>query len=158
MTANGEAAVYASLLRVGLETIAATIDEMPEPDLDIHLHEDASSAAQLAHHIVGAVRGYALGVGCHLDVERDRADEFGATGIPPGELSAALRALADDIDAAMSSVDPAVLDELTVPDQSIFGAAPTREVSRREAIVSSIRHAGEHLGHLQLTRDVLANR
>ena len=58
----------------------------------------------------------------------------------------------------MSTVDPAVFDEITVPEQSLFGAAPTREVSRREALVSSIRHTGEHLGHLQLTRDILDAR
>jgi len=156
--ASDERTVYAGLLRGALEAIAQTVDEMSEGDLDIHLIETASSAAQLANHVVGAVRGYALGVGCGLDVERDRAAEFAAQGVPASELSAALRALADDIDAGMSSVDPAVFNEITVPEQSVFGAAPTREVSRREALVSSIRHAGEHLGHLQLTRDILDSR
>ena len=156
--ATGEAAVYAGLLRGTLEAIAQTVDEMSEADLDTHLIETASSATQLANHVVGAIRAYALGVGCALDVERDRAAEFAATGVPASELSGALRALADDIDAGMASVDPAVFDEVTVPEQSLFGAAPTREVSRREALVSSIRHAGEHLGHLQLTRDILDSR
>lgn len=156
--ASDERTVYAALLRSALEAIAQTVDEMSEADLDVHLIETASSAAQLANHTVGAVRGYALGVGCALDVERDRAAEFAAQGVPASELSGALRALADDIDVAMSSVDPAVFDEITVPEQSLFGAAPTREVSRREALVSSIRHAGEHLGHLQLTRDILDAR
>ncbi|MDA0350853.1 MAG: DinB family protein [Chloroflexi bacterium] len=158
MTSASEPAVYATLLRGALESIARTIDEMSESDLDTHLIENASSAAQLGRHVVGAVRGYALGVGCGLEVERDRAHEFAAKGVPASELSSALRALADDIDAAMATVDPAVFDETTVPEQSVFGALPTREVSRREALVSSIRHAGEHLGHLQLTRDILDSR
>lgn len=156
--ASDERTVYAAVLRSTLEAIAQTIDEMSEGDLDTHLLENASSAAQLATHVVGAIRGYALGVGCGLDVERDRGAEFAAQGVPASELSSALRALADDIDAAMTAVDPAVFDEVTVPEQSIFGAAPTREVSRRESLVSSIRHAGEHLGHLQLTRDILDAR
>ncbi len=153
-----EPSVYGALLRSALEAIAQTVDEMSEADLDTHLIETASSATQLANHVVGAVRGYALGVGCALDVERDRAAEFGARGVPASELSSALRLLADDIDAAMAAVDPAVFNEVTVPEQSLFGAAPTRELSRREALVSSIRHAGEHLGHLQLTRDILDAR
>jgi hypothetical protein len=155
---TGERAVYSALLRSILESIAATVEEMPAADLDTHLHEGASSPAELATHVVGAVRAYGLGVGCGLDVERDRAKEFEASGVPGSELAGALRTLAADIEAAMSTVDPAIFDELTVPEQSIFGAAPTREVSRREPLVSSIRHAGEHLGHLQLTRDVLAQR
>ena len=156
--ATGETAVYAALLRNVLESIADTIEEMPAGELDTHLHDGASSPAELAGHVLGAVRGYVLGVGCGLDVERDRAAEFETAAVPASELSSALRTLADDIDSAMSSVDPAVFDELTTPEQSIFGAAPTREISRREPLVSSIRHAGEHLGHLQLTRDVLARR
>jgi hypothetical protein len=158
MPAPSEAAVYATLLRQGLEAIANTIDEMPQDQLDVHLIETASSPAQLANHVVGAVRGYALGVGCALDVERDRAAEFAAKDIPAAELSAALRQLADDVDTALANVDPAVFEEMTTPEQSLFGAQPTREVNRREALVSSIRHAGEHLGHLQLTRDILAAR
>jgi hypothetical protein len=158
MPAPSEATVYATLLRQGLEAIAQTIDEMPQDQLDTHMIESASSPAQLANHVVGAVRGYALGVGCALDVERDRAAEFAARNVPASELSAALRQLADDIDAAMAKVDPAVFDEMTTPEQSVFGAQPTREVNRREALVSSIRHAGEHLGHLQLTRDILVSR
>lgn len=153
-----ETEVYATVLRGSLTAIAQTIDEMPATQLDTHLHDGASSPAELAGHVVGAIRGYALGVGCGLDVERDRAAEFATAGVPSGELSAALRSLADDIDAAMASVDPAVFNELTVPEQSLFGAAPTREVSRRDALVGAIRHAGEHLGHLQLTRDVLAQQ
>ena len=155
---TGEAPIYAALLRGSLEAIADTVDGMPAADLDTHLHDDASSAAELATHVVGALRAYVLGVGCALDVERDRAAEFATAGVSATELARALRALADDIVDAMRSADPAIFDQLTVPEQSLFGAAPTREVSRREAIVSSVRHAGEHLGHLQLTRDVLARR
>ena len=153
-----ETEVYASILRGSLGAIAQTIDDMPAGQLDTHLHDGASSPAELAGHVVGAIRAYALGVGCGLEVERDRAAEFATAGVPSSDLSAAVRTLADDIDAAMSAVDPAVFNEITVPEQSLFGAAPTREVSRRDALVGAIRHAGEHLGHLQLTRDVLAQQ
>ena len=155
---TGEAPIYGALLRGSLEAIADTVDGMSADDLDTHLHDGASSPAELATHVVGALRAYVLGVGCALEVERDRAKEFETSGVPASELAGALRTLADDIDAAMQATDPAVFDEVTVPEQSLFGAAPTREVSRREAIVASVRHGGEHLGHLQLTRDVLDQR
>lgn len=153
-----ESAIYASLLREALSAIAETIEELPSVELDVHLADGVSSPAELAAHVVGAIRAYVLGVGCGLDVERDRPEEFATVGIPADELANALRALADDIDSAMAKIDPAIFDEITVPEQSLFGAAPTREVSRRSSIVSAIRHIGEHLGHLHLSRDMLADR
>jgi len=153
-----EPTIYAHLLREALSAIAETIEELPSAELDVHLADGVSSPAQLAAHVAGAIRAYVLGVGCGLDVERDRPEEFATADMPSEELANALRALADDIDSTMNKIDPVIFDELTVPEQSLFGAAPTREVSRRSAIVSAIRHIGEHLGHLHLSRDMLADR
>jgi hypothetical protein len=63
-----------------------------------------------------------------------------------------LRALADELDEVLATIDSSFLDECILPKQSLTGAAPAREVSRRESLITSIRHAGVHLGHLKLTR------
>ena len=157
MTLEGERAIYAAVLRGTLEQIARAVESFPAGSLDAHPHKGASSSAELAAHVVGAVRGYAVGIGCGRDVSRDRTAEFATSEVSAASLAADLRALADELDEALAAIDSAFLDERIVPEQSLFGAAPAREVSRRETIVSSIRHAGEHLGHLELTRDMLAD-
>ena len=157
MSLEGERAVYASVLGGTLEQIARAVESFPPDALDHHPHEGASSSAELAAHVVGAVRAYAVGIGCGRDVSRDRSAEFATAEVSAASLAADLRALADELNEALAEIDSAFLDERIVPEQSLFGAAPAREVSRRESLVSSIRHAGEHLGHLELTRDMLSN-
>ncbi len=157
MTLEGERAVYARQLRGTLEQIARAVESFPTGSLDAHPHEGASSSAELAAHVAGSVRAFAVGIGCGRDVSRDRVAEFATAEVGAASLAANLRALQDEIEEALASVDSTVLDELVTPDQSLVGASPTREMSRREAIVSSIRHAGEHLGHLELTRDMLTD-
>ena len=155
MSLDGERAVYATVLRGTLEQIARAVESFPPDALDAHPHEGASSSAELAAHVVGAVRAYAVGIGCGRDVSRDRTAEFATSDVSAATLAADLQALADELDEALAAIDSSFLDERIVPEQSLAGAAPAREVSRRESLVSSIRHAGEHLGHLELTRDML---
>jgi hypothetical protein len=91
-------------------------------------------------------------------VPRDRAQEFATAGIATAELAAALRTLASEARDALAALDPALLDERSTPPQHLMGAAPTRELARREAVLSALAHAAEHLGELQLIRDVLAQQ
>ncbi len=155
MDLAGERATYAAVLRGILEQAAAAVESFPAGTLDRRPHERASTGAELAAHIVGAVRAYAVGIGCDVDVSRDRTAEFATADVDAASLAGDLRALADQLDGALANVDSGLLDQLVFPEQSLFGAATPREVSRRQAIVGAIRHAGEHLGHLELTRDLL---
>ena len=156
MTLQGERAINAAVLRGTLEQIARAVESFPAGSLDAHPHKGASSSAELAAHVVSAVCGYAVGIGCSRDVSRNRTAEFATSEVSAASLTAALHALADELDEA-PPIDSAFLDGRIVPEQALVGAAPAREVSRRETIVSSIRHAGEHLGHIELTLDRLAN-
>lgn len=157
MSLEGERAVYATILGGTLEQIARAVESFPPDALDRHPHEGASSSAELAAHVVGAVRAWAVGIGCGHDVSRDRVAEFATAEVSAATLAADLRTLATELTEALGEIDSAFLDERLVPEQSLAGAAPARETSRRESIVSSIRHAGEHLGHLELTRDMLSD-
>jgi hypothetical protein len=42
-----------------------------------------------------------------------------------------------------------------MPSQALYGEGAPRVLSRREAIVSALQHAGVHLGELRLTTDLL---
>lgn len=114
----------------------------------------ANSAYAIASHVVGSTRVYALGFGLGRPVERDRAAEFAAAGPDAGALIAALGDLSNEIDAAVAAAGQAALDRRVRPPQELWGTGEPREVSGREALVESIRHAALHLGELRLTRDL----
>jgi hypothetical protein len=104
--------------------------------------------------VVGSTRVYALGFGCGRPVARDRAAEFAASGSDATTLVAGLRRLADEIAGALATLSPADLDQRILPPPELWGAGQPHEISRRDALVESIRHAGLHLGELRLTRDL----
>jgi hypothetical protein len=114
----------------------------------------ANSAYAIASHVVGSTRVYALGFGCGYPVERDRAAEFAAVGADPGRLVATIRQLAQEVDAALAALPPSELDRRVVPPPALWGTGEPHAISRRDALVESIRHAALHLGELRLTRDM----
>ncbi len=114
----------------------------------------AAPSSRLATHVVASTRVYALGFGCGQSVERNRAAEFAAAGNDAGKLIDAIRQLSAEIDAALAGLTPGALDRRIRPSQELWGTGAPREVSGREALVESIRHAALHLGELRLTRDL----
>jgi hypothetical protein len=115
----------------------------------------ANSAAGIATHVVASTRVYALGFGCGREVARDRAAEFRPAGADPDALVAAVRDLAREIGSALSGLDPAALDVRIVPPRELWGTGEIHEISRRDALLESVRHAALHLGELRLTRDLV---
>jgi hypothetical protein len=114
----------------------------------------ANSPYTIARHIVASTRVYALGFGCGHAVQRDRDAEFIGSAPDPGEVMDQLRQLEQEIRGAVAALGPAALDERLVPPQELWGTGRPREISRREALVESIRHAAIHLGELRLTRSL----
>ncbi len=114
----------------------------------------ANSAYAIVSHVLGSTRVYALGFGCGQPVGRDREAEFAATGTDAEGLIAALRRLATQIAAALEKLSSTALDERFTPPPELWGTGTPAEISRRDALIESIRHAGLHLGELRLTRDL----
>jgi hypothetical protein len=152
---NAEIGVYAQELCWILNQIASTLDGLTEPQLNWSPATGrANSACAIASHVVGSTRVYALGFGCGQLVERDRPAEFAASAVSSRELISAIQQLADEIGTALATLTPSLLDRRIRPSQELWGTGEPREVSGREAIVESIRHAALHLGELRLTRDL----
>lgn len=154
-TAPAERAVYADLLGWLLEQIARTVEETPAASLDTPPYEGATAAGAIAAHVHGATVAWALGIGAGQDVSRDRAAEFASAGVPAAELAAGLRSLAARIEAALDALDPAMLDEMVTPSQALFGEGAPHPMPRRRGFASAVRHCAIHLGHLQITADLL---
>jgi hypothetical protein len=114
----------------------------------------ANSAYAIGHHVIGSSRVYALGFGCGRPVTRDRAAEFTGSGASAKEVIVGIRQLEREIGGALAKLTPDTLDERILPAQELWGTGQPKEISRREALVESIRHAALHLGELRLTRDL----
>jgi hypothetical protein len=114
----------------------------------------ANSASAIASHVVGSTRVYALGFGCGLPVERDRAAEFAASHARSETLISAIDALMKEIDAALDALEIATLERRFLPPRELWGTGQIVEISGRDALVEGIRHAALHLGELRLTRDL----
>ncbi|RJQ10586.1 MAG: hypothetical protein C4558_04640 [Dehalococcoidia bacterium] len=126
--------------------------------LDTPPYEGATAVGAIAAHVHGATVAWALGIGAGQDVSRDRAAEFASSGVPANELAVALRSLASRIDASLTTLDPARLDEIVIPTTSLFGEGDPHAMPRRRGFASAIRHCSIHLGHLEMTADLLNTR
>jgi hypothetical protein len=150
-----EVETYRRELRWILDQIRSTLAGLSAAELDWRPGTgSANSASAIANHVVGSTRVYALGFGCGVPVERDRTAEFAASGLDAGTLTSAIDALMKEIDAALDLLDVAALDRRVLPPRELWGTGALVEISGRDALVESIRHAALHLGELRLTRDL----
>jgi hypothetical protein len=150
---NAEAATYSAQLAWVLEQVCQNLTGLTAAQLNWRPPvADTNSAFAIASHISGSTRVFALGFGFGHTVARDRPAEFAASGADATALVALLDDLAHDIHSALSDLSPAALDRRMVPSQEWWGTGTPPELSGRDAIVESIRHAGIHLGELRLTR------
>ncbi|MGH2587875.1 MAG: DinB family protein [Dehalococcoidia bacterium] len=150
---NAEATTYSRQLSWILDQVCENLEVLTEAQLNWRPpSEETNSAFAIASHIVGSTRVFALGFGCAQPVSRDRQAEFAASGQDARAIVRQLRGLAEEIRNALAVLPSDGLDRRMVPSQELWGAGSPPEMSARDAIVESIRHAGIHLGELRLTR------
>ncbi len=134
----------AEILKVIEGLDAAALDWTPLPGA-------ANSLVVLAVHSVGAERNWLHGVVGQQEIERDRDAEFRARA----PEAAALKAMY----AAVALQSEQVLAALTEQE---LGASRTsrqgRTVGVRWAILHILEHYSEHLGQMQLTRQLYENQ
>jgi hypothetical protein len=89
-----------------------------------------------------------LGTLCGQAVDRDRDGEFAARGDNSAHLDARWRDLRARLEAGLTELPAGALDTTyTHPRRGIL--------TRREILIVVARHAAEHLGQAELTRDLL---
>jgi hypothetical protein len=152
---DAEAATYARELQWILGEVCVSLKGLTAAQLNWRPDTGAANSAYaIANHVAEVTRVYALGFGCGQPARRDRASEFAASGDDAGPLIARLEALAAGIGSAVAALSVAQLDRRFVPPRELWGTGDIHEISARDALVESIRHAGLHLGELRLTRDL----
>ena len=146
---------YARELRWVLEQICVCLRDLTPAQLNWRPDTGtANSAYAIAHHVVAATRVYALGFGCGAPVRRDRSTEFAGSGDDVNEVVDRVEALATELTRSMAALGPDALDRRLRPERELWGTGEIHEISARDALVESIRHAALHLGELRLTRDL----
>lgn len=152
---SAEIATYASELSWILDQFRKSLDGLSVAQLDTRPVSTGNSPYAIANHTIQATRVYALGFGCGKPICRDRQAEFDSPATSVAEVTARLQDLATQLHAELSELAPEFLDERLTPSCELWGTSPIREISRREALVESVRHAALHLGELRLTRDLV---
>jgi hypothetical protein len=153
MTAETE--TLSAYIREKIDEILAATGGLTKGQLNRALDlTGANSPFVIATHTFGNLRSFTLGIACGRDLSRDRPSEFRARGTYE-ELAAAGRNLSHEIEAALREINPATLCDSLVPAQELWGEGQPREITRRAALVHTLEHAGIHLGHLQVTVELL---
>jgi uncharacterized damage-inducible protein DinB len=107
----------------------------------------SNSVAVLVRHTLGNAEENLLMVLCGQPVARQREDEFVAQSLSAADLVTSWHELRPRIETALATVEA---DELTR-----MRPHPRRgEVTGRDLLIVVARHAAEHLGQAELTRDL----
>ena len=116
--------------------------------------EGANSAFVIGAHVLGNARAWVLGIACGQSIVRDRPAEFASRGSFE-DFDKAASKVCHEIAQALQKLDPSDLDRRFKPSQELWGAGEVKEVSRRMALADVLEHAALHLGHVQMTRDLV---
>jgi Protein of unknown function (DUF664). len=152
---NPEIDTYSRYIREKIAQIHTALRDLSEdqlnraPDLP-----GANSAYVIATHTFGNMRAWVLGIICGQDLRRDRPAEFASRGTYQ-ELSKVACELSGEIAAALQELDPATLGDRFVPAQELWGEGDPVELERRGCLAHVLEHAGIHLGHIQMTVELL---
>jgi hypothetical protein len=144
---------YYRELQTCFRDIEQAIDWLPDAALDWSAGPDLNSVTVLTAHLVGSTRYWIVDVACGRGAaDRDRASEFTTSGRSSAQLKGQIMALLGEIRPA--------LDKLTLDDLALDRSAPLQgeTVSAGWALVHALAHVGAHLGHIQMTQQLWAER
>lgn len=153
MKAQGsEAATFGRYIAGSLVRIVACLDGLSEAEVDWRPPApEANSLRSLAIHSTANAEENVLGVACGLSCSRAREHEFSSDD-SPDFIRTRLRDVLDRMEQGLADLSAADLDgERDHPRRG--------KMSCREVLIVAARHAAEHMGQAELTRDlVLARR
>ncbi|WP_343281985.1 DUF664 domain-containing protein [Micrococcus sp. 2A] len=146
---------YEVILGYALEkfdTIVAILSQMDDETANTALPVAGSNSPYvILTHCLGMMRRWSSTVNLGRPVPRDRAAEFRARGLLPTLLAEAARvreAFIRDVEATDLDAAPADLPQ---------GPRPAYQLADcRAVLLHVIEELAQHLGHLEITRDLLA--
>jgi hypothetical protein len=147
--AHPETSDFAEALCNAIERILACLDGLDAEGLNWRPPApETNSLYVLAYHSMGSAEAAIIGELGGQPVDRDRDPEFTASGDSAAPLHARWEALRPRLREALARLTPADM-ERTVHHRR-FGA-----MSGRAYLILAAQHPAEHVGHAELTRDLL---
>ena len=148
MDNSPEINLYWDMIRNSVDELVACLEGLDGDSLNWKPLDDANSLCVLATHTMGNVRHNFLSILCGGPITRDRDSEFAAMGDSVAEIEAGWNELQCRISEAIRELPPDDLDR--VRDDPQRG-----KITGRELMILVARHAAEHYGQAQLTRDLV---
>jgi len=134
--------------RRSVDRILSCLEGLEADDLNWRPLENANSLYVLAVHMIANVEANILGVLCLQKINRHREGEFTARGSSIEPVQQRWR----DVQERISSY----LEKLSSNDLDKEYMHPRRgKITGRDMLITIARHAAEHVGHAELTRDLL---
>lgn len=143
-----EIETYWSFIRRSVDRIFSCLEGLEGEDLNWRPLHNANSLYVLATHVMANVESNILGILCGLEILRNRDDEFKARGSSSEPLQKKWRELQEKISISLSKLPPGVLEQEIVHPR-------IGRITGRDHFIVIARHIAEHVGHSELTRDLL---
>lgn len=152
---SDELRTYSEYIRKQIASIQAVLAELTPEQLNWKPPLPGSNSLYaIATHVLGNARAWVLGIACGQPLRRDRPAEFASAGTF-ADIEAASRELSAEIESALAAMDAAELERRAVPSQELWGEGEPHDITVREALAHVFEHAAIHLGHIQMTRDIV---
>lgn len=151
-----EGIAYAQVLTMLAREIIVQLEGLSDEELNTPVPlPDANSLAALATHTLGAGQYWSLTLVGGQAIPRDRPAEFRALGHGP-ELIARFEGWVAALQAMLAALPPEALGPLPNPPANrrlqAIGDAP---ITGRDCLLHAVEHTATHLGHIQLTRQLV---
>jgi hypothetical protein len=139
---------YWGFISRSIERILACLDGLSADELNWRPLDSANSLYVLATHILGTTEENILGVLCGQSTSRKREAEFAAQGTSVEPVRHTWLELRERIEQGLAGLPPGALErEHKHPRRGLLLG--------REVLIVVARHAAEHMGQAELTRDLL---
>ena len=124
------------------------LDGLDEEDLNWRPLDNANSLYVLATHMMGNMEEVILGTLCGQKISRRREEEFKVVGNSAEFVRQTWREAQERISSHLAKLSQVELNkEYDHPRRG--------KLTGRDILIVVVRHAAEHMGHAQLTRDLL---
>ena len=148
MSHKQETDLFWGFISRSVERIFACLDGLSEDDLNWRPLANANSLYVLANHILGTTEENILGVLCGQPTQRQREAEFVAQGTSIEPLQLKWLDLQKRVEQGLEQLPPGALErEREHPRRG--------QLTGRAVLIVVARHAAEHMGQAELTRDLL---
>ncbi|MBV9230530.1 MAG: DinB family protein [Chloroflexi bacterium] len=144
------------LERIG-HGVLAQLQSLPDTRLNQQLSlPETNSLFALATHLVGMSEFWVLALVGRQQLHRDRSAEFQATGTA-GELIQRYTQWLKDMHEVLDALPDPMMEQLVDPplEYRDTGGLADGPVTVQDCLLHTVEHSALHLGHIQLTRQLL---